>query len=320
VKKVLITMTSFVNEEYRPARRFLEEHGCELTLNRDGRDLTPEEFKESIREAHAVILGGERVDDDVLQAAKELKIVARHGVGYDKVDVLKARERGVIVTNSPVPELSSGVAELAIGMLIAMMRNVTELDAALRKGIWSAKEQHILKGKTVGLIGFGRTAQELARLLGGFGVALVACDVNPNRGAARKLKVSITSFEQVLVQSDVVSVHVPSTKDTYHMFDEKAFSLMKDRSYFMNTARGAIVDEKALYKSLVSGKLMAAATDVFEKEPVDPGNPLLSLKNIVCLPHIAGGTVEASAAMGMDTARTVVDALEGRKPRNILER
>ena len=318
MKKVLITVTSFGNEEYSPARKLLEDHDCEMVMNVTGRNFTFEEFAEKIQDVQAVILGGERIDERILPLAKNLKLIVRHGVGYDNVDVPKAREKGIVVANTPVPELASGVAELGIGMLIAMLRNVTELDSALHAGTWRSKEQHLLKGKKIGLVGFGRIAQEFARLLGVFGVSLCACDINPDRRAAKKHNVALTSFESVLSESDVISVHVPSNKGTFHMFNEKAFSMMKKGSYFMNTARGAIVDEKVLYKYLSNGTLMAAATDVYECEPTDPANPLLSLKNIVCLPHIAGGTIETAAAIGMDTARIVVDVFEGRKPRNIL--
>jgi D-3-phosphoglycerate dehydrogenase len=318
MKKVLITVTIFQNEEYTPARKWLESHGCQMLFNTTGRNLTHEEFLEKIADVDAVILGGERIDEYALQAAKNLKIVCRHGVGYDNVNVSKAREHGVVVTNTPVPELATGVAELAMGMLLGMLRNVTELSSSLRAGKWESREQHLLLRKSVGLVGFGRIAQEFARMLGAFGVSLSAYDVKPDNRAAKKLNVEMTTFERVLSGSDIVSVHVPSTAQTRHLFDEKAFSLMKDGSYFLNTARGAVVDESALYKSLTNGKLRAAATDVFEKEPTDPTNPLLGLNNLIGLPHIAGGAVETAAAIGMDTARIVVDALEGRKPRNIL--
>ena len=318
MKRVLITVAIFQNKEYAPARQWLESHGCQMIFNTTGRNFTQEEFLEKIADVDAVILGGELIDECALQAAKDLKIVCRHGVGYDKVNVPKAREHGVVVTNTPVTELATGVAELAMGMLLGMLRNVTELGSSLRAGKWESREQHLLLGKSVGLVGFGRIAQEFARILGVFGVSLLACDTNPNRKAARKLHAELTTFEGVLSNSDIVSVHVPSTDQTRHMFDEKAFSLMKDKSYFLNTARGAVVDESALYKSLTNGKLRAAATDVFEKEPTDATNPLLGLNNLLCLPHIAGGAVETAAAIGLDAARIVVDALEGRIPRNVL--
>lgn len=318
MKTVLVTVTIFQNKEYLPARQWLESHDCRMVYNTTGKNLSQEQFLHDIADVDAVILGGERIDECALQAAKNLKIVCRHGVGYDNVDVPKARQHGVLVTNTPVPELATGVAELALGMLIDMLRNVTELSCALRAGRWESREQHLLSGKSVGLVGFGRIAQEFARMLGAFGVSLLACDIMPNQKAAKKLHVELAPFERVLSYSDIVSVHVPANSQTHHLFNAKTFSLMNDGSYFLNTARGAVVDESALYAALTNGKLKAAATDVFEKEPTDPTNPLLGLKNLLFLPHIAGGAVETAAAIGLDTARIVVDALEGRTPRNIL--
>lgn len=198
------------------------------------------------------------------------------------------------------------------------MRGIPELHASTRKGGWDRFVGEELVGRTVGLLGFGSIARKIAKKLGGFDVTLIAYDKFPDADAARALNVELADAERVLAQSDIVCTMLPSLPETRHFMNAASFARMKDGAYFVNTARGALVDEAALKAVLDSGKLRGAAIDVYEREPTDPANPLFHTAGIVTTPHTAAETYETYASIGVLTAQAVIDALDGRTPRNLL--
>jgi len=311
--KILVTSLNY--EKYcAEAVALLKKHNFEVIFNTEPRPLEFEEIINLIEEVDGVIAGNDTWDEPIFQKATKLKVIARVGVGYDNIDVNKATEYGITVSNARAHELSIGVAELAIGLIINILRDIPRLSYSIRSGNWNKSIGRELNGMTVGLVGFGAIGQTMAKLLSGFDVNILAYDKYPNLDKAKELNTQLVSFEDLLVNSDIVSLHLPNTSDTFRLFGERQFQLMKKGAYFINTARGALVDEEALFFALTSNHLTAAATDVFNNEPVSKNNPLLTLDNILCTQHIGGDTWETRTSIGLIAAKAVINTLEGRKP------
>ena len=295
----------------------LEEKGYKVVENRKNRPFTFLELKELVVDVDAVIAGNDAWNEDIFKLAPELKIITRFGVGIDNIDIEKAREYGISITN--VNKMNSNaVAELTVALMFGVVRNIQNLNISTRKGLWERFMTHEIAGMRVGLVGFGTIAQIVAKKIANFDVKINAFDKYPNLEKAKEFGVDFLSFEDVLKNCDIVSLHLPSLKETYHIMGEKQFSMMKDGAYFINTARGAIVDEAAFYKALKNGKLSGAAIDVYEQEPVLTSNPLFELDNIICTPHTAGETFENYRATSMVTAQAIIDYFEGKVPNNLL--
>jgi len=317
MNKILITVTNFSERCYE-AKKLLEKQGYQLILNKSDRPfLTFDQLKDIISNVDGVIAGLDDWNESIYKIAKKLKVIARFGVGVDNIDLVKAKEYGIKVTNAKGKNANS-VAELAICFMLGVLRNVPNLNISVKSGLWERFIGHDLNGKNIGLVGFGAISQSVAKKLAGFGVNIFAYDKYPNLDIAKELNVKMVSFEKILKNCDIVSLHVPSFKETYHMMGKEQFDMMKYEAYFINTARGALVDEEALYDALKTKKLSAAAIDVYENEPTTLDNPLFKLDNLICTPHTAGETYETYNALGNVTAKAVIDVIEGMVPENLL--
>jgi len=293
------------------AREMLREAGFELVCNQKGARLPREEQKAMIENAFAVIAGTESYDADMLSVCKNLKVIIRFGVGTDNFDLAALREMGVqvgVITNH------NAVAEFALTLILAALKNLPRYDTAVREGKWTRFPMRELSGKTVGIVGFGRIGRRLAELLSGFGVELLAYDPYMNAEAAAERKVTPVTLDELLERADVVSLHLPATKETHHMINAESIAKMKDGAYIVNTARGALVDEAALYDALASGKLSGAGQDVYESEPVTEGNPLFTLSNNVLAPHVSASTFETNYNGGIICAQSVISVAQGGAP------
>ena len=299
---------SFVCDE---AREMLREAGFELVCNQKGVRLPREEQKAMIEDAFAIIAGTESYDADMLSVCKNLKVIIRFGVGTDNFDLAALREMGVqvgVITNH------NAVAEFALTLILAALKNLPRYDAMVREGKWTRFPMRELSGKTVGIVGFGRIGRRLAELLSGFGVELLAYDPYMNAEAAAERKVTPVTLDELLARADVVSLHLPATKETHHLINAESIGKMKDGAYLVNTARGALADEAALYDALASGKLNGAGQDVYESEPVTEGNPLFTLSNNVLAPHVSASTFETNYHGGIICAQSIIDVAQGGKP------
>ena len=312
MKKKVAFMTrhhaSLICEE---ARTMLKEAGFEIVSNDTGRILSREEQKELIQDAYAIIAGTEKYDREMLDGCDSLKVVTRFGVGTDNFDLQAMRDMGIQVG---VIANYNAVAEFALTLILSVMKNLPRYDQAARAGKWSRFQMRELTGKTVGLVGFGRIGRRLAELMSGFGVTILAYDPYMNEEAAKERKVQSVSLEELLERSDVVSLHLPSTKETYHLINKENIGKMRDGAYLINTSRGALVDEKALYEALACGKLSGAALDVFEKEPVTVDNPLFGLEQTVLAPHVSALTYETNYNGGLICAESIIRVAQGQKP------
>jgi D-3-phosphoglycerate dehydrogenase len=250
----------------------------------------------------------------VIEAARKLRIVARHGVGVDAVDLDAATEHGVVVTTTG-SENAAAVAEYTFALLLALVRHVVAADAGMRAGRWDRGPLvgAELDGRTLGIVGYGAIGRRVARMGLGFGMRVLAC----GRGAAEPTDagVTIASFDELLAQSDVVSLHARLGADNARMIDAKALERMQPGASLVNTARGELVDEPALIAALERGHLRGAALDTYEREPLAAQSPLRHMPNVVLSPHVAGQTDAALARVAIAAAQCILDELAGRKPR-----
>lgn len=249
-----------------------------------------------------------KVTKDVIDAGKNLKIIARAGTGLDNIDVQTAKERNIKVLNTPGAN-SISVAELTIGLMIAASRFIPRGTYGLKEGKWEKKQLKgfELFGKTLGIIGYGKIGREVAKRANAFGMKILVYDVMKPQNLEDF--VEFVEYEELVKNSDYISVHVPLNDSTYHMITEETFEMMKNDAILVNAARGGIVDEEALYNALISGKLRAAALDVFEVEPPndDLRRKLLSLDNVVATPHIGASTFEAQKRVGIEIAMKILE-------------
>jgi glyoxylate reductase len=276
--------------------------------------ITADELRAAVRGKHALVtMLTEHVDAALLDAGKDLKVVANVAVGYNNIDVAAARARGVIVTNTP-DVLTESVADFTWALILAITRRLAEGDRVVRRGAWKgwAFDYMLgaeLRGKQLGLIGLGRIAAAVAARASVFGVR-VAYTSRSEKGLAAAERMSL---DQLLNTSDIVSLHVPLTPETRHLIDKKALARMKRSAYLINTARGPVIDEAALAWALQQRLIAGAALDVYEHEPaVHPD--LLAIENVLLVPHLGSGTTETRTAMADLAAENVIAVLSGRPP------
>jgi D-3-phosphoglycerate dehydrogenase len=270
------------------------------------------ELLPAIADVDAVLVrSATKIDAEALAAAKQLKVVARAGVGLDNVDVPAATKAGVMVVNAPQSNITSA-AEHAIALLLASARNVAPANAALKQGEWKRSKYTgvELVDKVVGLVGLGRIGVLVAQRLAAFGVALLAYDPYVQAARAAQLGVRLVSLDELLRESDFISVHLPKTPETVGLIGEEQLRLVKPSVRIVNAARGGIVDENALYSALKEGRVGGAAIDVFAQEPCTD-SPLFEFDNVVATPHLGASTHEAQEKAGIAVARSVRLALAG---------
>ncbi len=273
--------------------------------------MKPEELIACIGEYNAIVVrSATKVTKEVIDAGKKLEVIGRGGVGLDNIDVDYAEKRGIKVINTPTaPSIS--VAEITIGHLLALARSIPQATASLKAGKWEKKKFKGFEvyGKTLGIIGIGRIGQEVA--VRALGLGMKVCTYDPFGGFHASIhapQMATSTFEQLLQDSDFITLHVPLTDETRNMLGEKEFGMMKNGVVIINCARGGVIDEKVLLEALKSGKVKGACLDVFEQEPpVD--NPLLKLDNVVATPHIGSATVEGQSRVGTEIANMVVENL-----------
>jgi D-3-phosphoglycerate dehydrogenase / 2-oxoglutarate reductase len=274
--------------------------------------LAPAELSAAIPEYDALVVRSQvRVDASLIAAGTRLRAIARAGVGLDNVDREAAEVRGIAVVNAPGGN-TIAAAEHTMALLLAAARRIPAADASLRAGEWTRSRfaGTELRGKTLGIVGFGRIGQAVAERARAFGMRIVASDpfVTPDEAAARGAE--LVSFDEVLRSADVLTVHVPLTGETTGLIDGRALARLRRGAIVLNVARGGIVDEAALAEALASGHVTAAAVDVFEHEP-PRDSPLLEAPNTVLTPHIAASTAEAQVAVAIEMAERLLEALSG---------
>jgi glyoxylate reductase len=303
----------------------LEEEGYEVVVSEVGRPLTPEELLEGAKGCDGLLtLLTDKIDGDVMDAiGPQLKMISNYAVGFDNIDTKAASDRGIVVTNTPSDEVNEAVAEHTWALILSLTRRIVEADEATRRGAYRGWEPdiflgHSLIGKTLGIVGLGRIGSMVARRAKGYNMTVLYNKHEPDPEAEKELGVKFATLDELLANSDVVSLHVPLTEETRHMINKEALAKMKNRSFLVNTARGQVVVENDLVQSLRHGHLSGAALDVFDNEPnISP--ELIDMPNVITTPHIASATWEAREKMGEQAVAAILDALSGQKPQNMVD-
>ena len=295
---------------------------CEVTVNPHDRVATRQELIDNIKGKDAMLcLLTDTIDAEIMDANPNVKIIANYAVGFNNIDVQAATQRGIPVSNTP-GVLTDTTADMAWTLIMSTARRVVEGDKFTRAGKYKGWGPLLLVGqdvhhKTLGIIGFGRIGQTVAKRAAGFDMKILYYDVNKMPEVAQKYNAEYRELDDLLRESDIISLHVDLNDSTRHLISEREFGLMKDTAYLINTARGPVVDENALVQALKNNRIAGAGLDVFENEPaLAPG--LAELDNIVIPPHIASATRETRGAMARIAAENVIAALEGRKPPTIV--
>lgn len=257
-----------------------------------------------------VVRSRTKITNEVISNAKKAKIIARVGVGLDNIDVDSARQNNIEVVNSPESAINA-VAELVMGLMFSLARNLPLADREMKKGYWMKKELTgiELRGKYLGIVGVGNIGRNLARIARALRMNIIGYDIFPiKQDFINEVGMITTDFNTLIASSDFISCHVPSTPDTMHMFNESTFSNMKSTAFFINSSRGETVDENALYNALTTKKIAGAALDVFEEEPAT-NKKLLQLSNIICTPHIGAQTKESQELASNVIAEKIIQKL-----------
>ena len=256
------------------------------------------------------------VTGSVIEQAPRLRIIARHGVGVDAVDMKAATRRGIVVTTTG-SENAAAVAEYTFALLLALVRKVIRADGEMRGGAWTRGPLigAELDGRTLGIVGLGAIGRRVARQALGFGMRVVAAD--PHLASPGDAQIELTTLEDLLARADVVTLHTRLSAATTHLIDARAISLMKRGACLVNTARGELVDEVALIEALSTGTLAGAALDTYEHEPLPADSPLRGLPNVVLSPHVAGQTDAALVRVAISAAQAILDEFAGRRPRHV---
>lgn len=257
-----------------------------------------------------VVRSRTKITNEVISNAKKAKIIARVGVGLDNIDVDSARQNNIEVVNSPESAINA-VAELVMGLMLSLARNLPLADREMKKGYWMKKELTgiELRGKYLGIVGVGNIGRNLARIARALRMNIIGYDIFPiKQDFINEVGMITTDFNTLVASSDFISCHVPSTPDTMHMFNESTFSNMKSTAFFINSSRGETVDENALYNALTTKKIAGAALDVFEEEPAT-NKKLLQLSNIICTPHIGAQTQESQELASNVIAEKIIQKL-----------
>jgi D-3-phosphoglycerate dehydrogenase len=291
---------------------------------RHATELTEQALLEQVRDVDGIILRAHgRISAPIMDAAPKLVVAARHGTGPDNIDAEAASERGIYVVNTPGANTQS-VAEHCVSMMLALSKGLLQSDKVARQGRWDLRLGLVgreLRGKMLGLVGFGRIGQRVATICHqAFGMRILYYDVIDYQEAGHGLNARQTALDDLLREADYVSVHVPLLSETENLIGMHEFALMKKGAFFLNLARGRVVDEAALIDALDRGNIAGAGLDVFAMEPTSSDNRLLAFENVVVTPHVASLTEEALRRMGMMVVRDVMRALQGVPPENWFNR
>ncbi len=326
-KKVFVSFPINLFELYDP----LKKEGFEVIFGiepahpmiGERKAYSEDEVIEKCRWVDAV-LGSPRLPltSRVLNSADRLVCICQRGIGFDNVDVETASKLGILVTNAPIEVDFVCVAEHTVALSLALAKKLNVVSKIICEGAQAYYDERVstvmLNGKTVGIIGLGRIGARVAALLRPLNVKLLGYDPYISEESVRSMGVQLVDLETLLKESDFATIHVPLSKETYHMIGRKELAMMKNTAYIVNTARGAIIDEAALVDVLMKGKIAGAALDVLEKEPASPDNPLLKMDNVIITPHIAGRNAESLIEGERVAVESCLKILKGEVPNNVV--
>lgn len=311
MKKILITPRSF-NKAKDKAEEILKDYEeIEIVENNTGRTLNEDEMLELCSDIDGIIVGIDPMNEKVLKNAKNLKAISKYGAGLDNIDLDIAKELGIEVDRAVATNAMS-VAEVAVGLMFAIARGIVPAAHSVKNGGWDRGDSagRELYGKTVGIVGLGAIGREVARMSKGIGMNILGYDPYLNdKDLIDQYEISMMELDDLFKKSDFITLHSPLTDETEHMVNKETLSIMKPSAYLINTSRGGLVDEEALYDALINGIIAGAAQDVFSKEPAGE-HKLLTLSNFVLTPHIGAYTEEATERMVVQSTQNLVRMLK----------
>ncbi|AIF49925.1 phosphoglycerate dehydrogenase [Pelosinus sp. UFO1] len=310
--KVVVTAVTFAKADPEPLNR-LKAIGCEVITNSYGRPLTEGEMINIAQDADALIVGNDKVTSAMIRSCPKLKVIAKHGVGVDAIDSKTATECGVVVTNAPGVN-SHEVADLAFGLLHMLSRGLYIANKATKEGNWLKPMGVGLWGKTIGIIGVGKIGLAAAYRATGYNMKILGFDC-VERLEAKKIGIKYVGLEELLQQSDFISLHLPLTKKTRNILDQRHLGLLKPGAILINTARSQLVEYETLHKALLDGRIRGYGVDVYDFEPPQL-HPIFSLENVILSPHLGGTCYESNIRMGNTAVNNVIAVLETRTPPN----
>lgn len=295
---------------------------CKIADVTLAKNASEENLIEEIKDVDVLMVVYARITERIIDSAKKLKGIVRYGIGVDNINIEAATKRRILVAN--VPDYCIGtVADHTFALLLSLNRKITIADRIVKSGNWGSWTNPSpmlrgfdLEGKILGLVGIGRIGGAVAKRAKGFGMKVIAYDPYVTKEMADAQGIELVDLTTLLKNADFVSIHAPLTQETRGMIGERELRMMKKTAYLINTARGAIIQEKALYKALTEKWIAGAGLDVYENEPPDPNNPLLKLKNVIVTPHIAYYTEEAIRRLAVSAAEEAVRILQGQLPKN----
>jgi len=312
VKKILIPQPI-----HKDVMKILENHfDIILTLQTDNKSLI-----EKIKDCDGLIIRTLKVSSEIINNAKKLKIIAQHGIGVNNIDVKTATKRGILVVNAPKANTDS-VVEHVITMILALSKNLINMDGIVRKGNWNLRYQQIneeLQGKVLGIIGLGNIGLRLAEKVKSLDIKVIGYDPFVKKEDLKEANIQfVNSKDQIFKKADFISLHIPLIESTQGFIGMREFKMMKKDAFFINAARGQVIDEKALYQVLLENRIKGAALDVFSEEPPNEGNPLFGLDNVIFSPHSAGLTEQSFKRMSTQVAQGIIDYFDNKKPEFIV--
>ena len=309
---VLVTATSYGKNDPR-LKSELEALVGKVTYNPTGKPLNSAQLAELLPGVDGYIAGLDQIDGAALEKADRLKVITRYGVGVDNVDFNVTRRKGIVVTNTPGAN-SVSVAELALALMLALARQISEADAAVHRGEWPRLNGVSIEGKIIGILGLGAIGKQLVLRLRGFNCRILAYDPFYEGNFAEENGVEMVPLKDVISQADFLSLHMPLLAETRKMVGPAFLATMKKGSFLVNTARGELIDEDALYAAVEAGHIRGVGLDAFEVEPPDPNNKLLRLPQVICTPHLGAQTDGATSNMGWLALRDCLAVLGGEEP------
>jgi D-3-phosphoglycerate dehydrogenase len=311
--RVLVTPTSYGKNDQR-LKTELEKLVGEVIYNPTGKPLSPAEVGRMLPGIDGYIAGLDVIDRTALEKADRLRVIARYGVGVDNVDLKTAQAKNIIVTNTPGANAVS-VAELTLTLILALARQIPAAVTATRQGQFPRLSGLSLEGKTIGLLGLGGIGRQVVRRLVGFDCRILGCDPFVDRDWASQYPVELVDLDRLLAEADFLSLHLPLLPETRGMFNRERLFMIKRGACLINTSRGELIDERALFDVLKSGHLLGAALDVFTQEPPPPDHPLLGLPQVIATPHLGAQTDGAVNAMGWMSYHECLAVLRGETPK-----
>jgi len=311
--KILITPRSFASVSKTPME-MLEGKGYEIIGNETDKPLNNKEISVLIEDVDGIIIGIDDLNAGIIKQAHHLKVISKYGVGVDNIDIKAATAQGIIVTNTPKANIDA-VADLTFALMLALARRIPEADRETKAGKWKKFVGTSVWRKKLGIIGLGKIGKQVVKRARGFEMEILCYDVIQDEEFSRQFSVRYSDLETLLKESDYITIHTPLNDVTRDMIGYKELEMINENAFLINTSRGGIIDEKALYNVLKNNKIKGAALDCYEKEPPE-NSPLVELENIIMTSHNGAYTKEAINSMGIQAAQNLIDVLEGREPEN----